>query len=88
MDPRGLRVTKNADFSLLTLNKELLLVTFCDTTSGIGANFQIHKWMHGRMEKRRNGQTDVEVEIVMHTFLLKRMSKNSKSFISQRLSVK
>ena len=35
MDPKGLVVTKNAYFSLLTHIKELLLVTLCDTTSGI-----------------------------------------------------
>ena len=35
MDLRGLRVTKNAYFSLLTLTKQLLLVTLCDMTAGI-----------------------------------------------------
>ena len=32
---RGLRVTQNAYFSLITHTKQLLLVTFCDTTAGI-----------------------------------------------------
>ena len=32
MDPMSLRVIQNAYFSLLTLTKELLLVTFCDST--------------------------------------------------------
>ena len=42
----------------MTHTKQLLLVTFCDTTAGIGASF----WTHGRMEE---GQTNVEVEIVI-----------------------
>ena len=33
---RGLRVTKNACLSLLTHTKKPLIVTFCDTTAGIG----------------------------------------------------
>ena len=39
----GLRVTQDAYFSLLTHNKQLLLVTFCDTLAGIEVRF-------GRME--------------------------------------
>ena len=35
MDPRVLRVTQNAYFSLLKHTKQLLLVTFCDLTAGI-----------------------------------------------------
>ena len=33
---RGLRVTQNAYFSLLTHIKQLLSVMFCNTTAGIG----------------------------------------------------
>ena len=58
IDPRGLRVTQNAYFSLLTHTKKLLLVTFCDPTAETGASFRTDG--HG-ME----GQTDVEVEIVI-----------------------
>ena len=36
MDPRGLVVTKNVYFSLLTHTKQLLLVTLCHTPAGIG----------------------------------------------------
>ena len=55
-------MTQNAYFSLITHTKQLLLVTFCDTTAGIGASFRTH----GRTETRREeGQTDVEVEIVI-----------------------
>ena len=36
----GLRVTQNAYFSLMTHTKQLLLVTFCYTTAGIGASFR------------------------------------------------
>ena len=67
MDPRGLRVTKNAYFSLLTLTKKLLLVTFCDPTAETGVSFRTD----GRNGTERNGtdgtdgQTDVKVEIVI-----------------------
>ena len=59
MDPKGLVVPKNAYFSLLTLNNQLLLVTFCGTLEGIEVSF----WRDGNTE--RDGQTDVEVEIVI-----------------------
>ena len=36
MDPRCQRVAQNTYFSLLTHTKQLLLVTFCETTAGIG----------------------------------------------------
>ena len=40
MDPRDLRVTKNAYFALLTHTKQLLLVTICCTTVGIEVSFR------------------------------------------------
>ena len=58
----GLRVTQNAYSSLMTHTKQLLLVTFCYTTAGIGASFRTHARTDGRTEE---GQTDVEVEIVI-----------------------
>ena len=60
MDPRGLRVTQNAYFSLLTHTKKLSLVTFCDTIVGIGASFWTHGWTD------TEGWTDMEVEIVRY----------------------
>ena len=59
----GLRVTQDAYFSLLTHAKQLLLVTFSKTTAGNGASFRTH----GRRTEdgRTEGQTDVEVEIVI-----------------------
>ena len=42
-----------AQLRLTWWNKQLLLITFCDATAGIEASF----WMEG--------QTDVEVEIVI-----------------------
>ena len=58
----GLRVTQNAYFSLITHTKQLLLVTFSDNTAGIGASFRTDaQTVDGRTE----GQTDVEVEIVI-----------------------
>ena len=58
MDPKSLRVTQNANFSLITHTKKLLLVTFSDTTAGIGASFRTDA-------QTVEGQTDVEVEIVI-----------------------
>ena len=43
MDQRGLRVTHNAYFSLLTHTKKLLLVTFCDLTAETGVSFRTHE---------------------------------------------
>ena len=43
MDPRGLKATQNSYFSLLTLTKQLLLVTFYHTTAENGANFRTHE---------------------------------------------
>ena len=76
IDPRGLKATQNAYFSLLTPTKQLLLVTFCDTLAGIEVSF----WTDGtgttdgRTEGQTDGQTDVEVEIVIQ------MIKMTKSF--------
>ena len=57
-------MTKNVYFLLLRHTKQLLLVTFFDTTAGNGASFWIHgRRTHGRTEAE--GQTDVEVEIVI-----------------------
>ena len=61
MDPRGLVVTKNVYFSLLSHTKQLLLVTFCDMTAGIGASFQTQR----QTERQTDGQIDMEVEIVI-----------------------
>ena len=59
MDPWGLRVTQNAYFSLLTHTKQLLLVTFCDTTAEIGSDKE-------RLDGRTPyGQADMRVEIVI-----------------------
>ena len=58
----GLRVTQNAYLSLMSYTKQLLLVTLCYTTAGIGASFRTH----GRnTDARTEGQTDMEVEIVI-----------------------
>ena len=67
----GLRVTKNAYFSLITHTKQLLLVTFCYAAAGIRASFRTHGRTDGRRTDgrtdggRTEGQTDVEVEIVI-----------------------
>ena len=60
----SLRMSQNLYFSLLTHTKQLLLVTYCDPTAGIGASF----WTDARRtaaEAAVEGQTDVEVEIVI-----------------------
>ena len=62
-------MTQHAYFSLLTHTKQLLLVTFCDTLAGIEVSFLADRT--GRMETdgrnhgQTDGQTDVEVEIVI-----------------------
>ena len=55
----GLRVTLNAYFSLITHTKQLLLVTRHDPTAGIGVS----------VRTAAEGQTDVEVEIVIQIYL-------------------
>ena len=55
---------QNAYYSLMTQTKQLLLLTFCKTIAGNGASF----WTHGRRTdggRTAEGQTDVEVEIVI-----------------------
>ena len=54
VDPRGLGVTQDAYFSLLTHTKQLLLVTFCDTLAGIEVSF----WRDGTTDERTNGRID------------------------------
>ena len=61
MDPRGLRVTQNAHVLLLTNANQLLSVTFCGTTAGIGGSF----WTHRHAETWTDGQTDMETEIII-----------------------
>ena len=55
-------MTQNAYFSLIAHTKQLLLVTFCDTTAGIGASFRTHghKEDGGRKDRRgsRNSYLD------------------------------
>ena len=58
----GLRVTQNANFSLMAHTKHLLLVTICCTTAGIEVSFRMDG---GRTDGWTEGQTDVEVEIVI-----------------------
>ena len=49
----GLRVAQDAYFSLLSHTKQLLLVTFSDTTAGIGASFLTDASTHARMDGGR-----------------------------------
>ena len=58
----GLRVTQNVYFSLMTHTKQLLLVMFCNTIAGIRASFQKRT---DACTEEEEGQTDVEVEIVI-----------------------
>ena len=55
--PGGHGVTLRAFLSLLRHMEQLLLVTSCDSPAGIGASL--------RTDRRTEGQTDVEVEIVI-----------------------
>ena len=56
-------MTKDAYFSLSTHTKQLLLVTVCDALAGIEVSF----WADGtgQTDGRTDGQTNVEVEIVI-----------------------
>ena len=73
MDPKGLRVTQNAYYLLLTHAKELLLVTFCDPIAKTGVSFWTHRLTErteqtngrNRRNRRTDGQTDVKVNIVI-----------------------
>ena len=58
-----MRVTQNAFFSLLTHTKQLSLMTLCNTTAGIRFSF----WKHVTDTQREHteGQTDMEVEIII-----------------------
>ena len=60
----GVRMTKDAYFSLLTHTKQLLLVTFCDTLAGIEVRFG-RTGPDERKHGTTDGQTNVEVEIVI-----------------------
>ena len=51
-------------FFTLTHTKQLLLVTYCDTTAETDVSVQKHGQTDGTNE-RKDGQTDVEVEIVI-----------------------
>ena len=51
----GLRVTQDAYFSLLSHTKQLLLVTFFDTTVGIGASFRTDARTDGGGRTDRHG---------------------------------
>ena len=62
MNPRGLVVPPNADFLLMIHTKQLLLVTFCETTAGIGASFRTHT-----RTAAAEGQTHVEVKIIIYS---------------------
>ena len=54
----GLRLTLSAYFSLITHTKQLLLVSICYTTAGIGASFQKHGRTDGeRTDGRKDRQT-------------------------------
>ena len=57
----GLRLTQNAYFSPLIHAMQ----AFCDMTAGIGPSFRTHTRTHGTTATRKDGQTNVEVEIVI-----------------------
>ena len=58
----GLRVTRDAYFSLLTHNKQLLLVTLVTRLKELKLVFG---GTEPEPEREQDGQTDVEVEIVI-----------------------
>ena len=59
VDPRSLREIQNAYNLLVKRTKKLLSMTICDMAIRIGAGF----WTQ-RNKEQREGQTEMEVEIV------------------------
>ena len=57
----GLRVTKDAYFSFLKHAKQLLLVTFCETTAGNRKKWKCDRRTDGCIE----GQTDLKSEMII-----------------------
>ena len=57
----GLRVTQDVYFTLLTHTKQLLLLTFCNAAAETEVSLRTHE----RKRTETDGQTDVEVEIVI-----------------------
>ena len=53
--PQQQRVTQNEYFSLISHTKQLLLVTFCDTTAGVSIIFRTHGRTHGGGRTDRRG---------------------------------
>ena len=58
----------------MTHTKQLLLVTFCDTTAGIGASFWIHRQtdggqMHGRTDRRGSRYSYLDINLCVHLSL-------------------
>ena len=52
----GLRVTRNAYFSLMTHTTQLLLMTFCETTAEIEVSFRTDgRAEDGRTDRRTDG---------------------------------
>ena len=77
MDPRGLVVTKNAYLLLLTHIKQLLLVTLCNTTAGIG-NLKVGRdanaaaiWMDRR--EGWNSYVDLMGFLIKHNLLISQL---------------
>ena len=58
-------MTLNAYFSLFTHTKQLLLVKFCDATAESRGSFWTHGHTDRTMGPQTDGQTEVEVEIVI-----------------------
>ena len=59
-------MTQDAYFSFSTHAKQLLLVTFCETTAGNQENESVtYGRTYGRTDVRTEGQTDVKSEIVI-----------------------
>ena len=68
LDLKDLRTTQNAYCSLLTHTKQLLLEKFCDTLAILNLVFgqtEPRNRNHGTRTTEPDGQTDVEVEIVI-----------------------
>ena len=76
----GLRVTQDAYFSLLSHTKQLLLVTFSDTTAGIGASFRTDARTDGGGRTDRRGSRNSYLDYVVPIDLGSEKSRQQSDF--------
>ena len=79
MEQRGLKVTRNAYFSLWTHTKHLLSVIFCNMTAGIWASFQTHRWNNGWTDRRGAWNSYLDFSVPFSLVIYRKMRESQKS---------